>query len=146
MLVRRVYLFRVSVIVRALLDDVVLVRPRHSEVERLVLVVLVVIGVILMSVDVLRGHVVTARVLVMMRTALVVNRSHMVRFNRVMGLLRVMDRDLVVRCNRVVCLLRVMDRDLVVRCNSVMGLLRVMDRDLVVRCNSVMGLLRVMDR
>ena len=55
-------------VVGTLLDNVVLFGASHSEVKRLVLLIFVVVGVVLVSVDVLRGHVVVSGVLVVVRS------------------------------------------------------------------------------
>ncbi len=65
--VRGTNLLGVSVVVASLGNDVMLLRASDSEVERLVLLILVVVGVILVAVHVLRGHVMVARVLVVVR-------------------------------------------------------------------------------
>ena len=57
----------VSVVVSALGDDVVGLWSSDGEVERLVLLVFVVVSVILVTVDVLRGHMVMKRIHVMAR-------------------------------------------------------------------------------
>ena len=54
-------------VVGALLDVIVLLGPGHGEVQGLVLTVLVVIGVVLVAVRVLRGHVMVGWVLVVVR-------------------------------------------------------------------------------
>ena len=64
-------LFRVRVVVGALSDDIVVIGKRHGEVKRLVLRVLVVVGVVLVTMSVLRGHVVVGRVLVVVRVSAV---------------------------------------------------------------------------
>ena len=58
--VRGADLLGVGMIITSLGDDVVLPWGSHGEVKRLVLFVLIVIGVVLVSMDVLRGHVVVA--------------------------------------------------------------------------------------
>lgn len=57
----------VGVVVTSLGDDVVFLRSSHSEVLRLVLLALVMIGIILVTMGVLRGHVVVVWVLIVMR-------------------------------------------------------------------------------
>lgn len=63
-------LLRVGMVVSALDDDVVLLRLRHGEVQRLVLLVLVVVGIVLVAVDVLRSHVMVGRILIVVRRVL----------------------------------------------------------------------------
>lgn len=58
-------------VVRALGDDVVVTGESHSEVEGLVLGVLVVVGIVLVTVRVLRGHVMVSGVLIVVRVSLV---------------------------------------------------------------------------
>jgi len=58
---------RMGVVITSLGDDVVLLRSSHSEVKRLVLFVLIVISIILVTMGVLRGHVVMDRVLIVVR-------------------------------------------------------------------------------
>ena len=65
--VRATDLLWVGVVVSSLGDNIVVFGPRHSEVHRLVLLVLVVVGVVLVAVGVLRGHVVVRGVLVVVR-------------------------------------------------------------------------------
>ena len=65
--VGRANLLGVSVVVGTLGDDVVLTGESHSEVERLVLGILVVVGVVLVAVSVLRGHVVVSGILIVVR-------------------------------------------------------------------------------
>ena len=64
-------LLGVSMVVSTLGDGIVVAGKSHSEVERLVLGVLVVVGVVLVAMSVLRGHVMVSGVLVMVRVGLV---------------------------------------------------------------------------
>lgn len=58
---------RVGVVVASLGDDVVLLRSGHSEVLRLVFFALIVVSIILVTMSVLRGHVVVVWVLIVVR-------------------------------------------------------------------------------
>ena len=64
-------LLGVSMVVSTLGDGIVVAGKSHSEVERLVLGVLVVVGVVLVAMSVLRGHVMVSGVLVVVRVGLV---------------------------------------------------------------------------
>ena len=57
-------LLGVSMVVSTLGDGIVVAGKSHSEVERLVLGVLVVVGVVLVTMNVFRGHVMVTRVLI----------------------------------------------------------------------------------
>ena len=54
-------------VISSLSNDVMLLRASHSEVKRLVLLALVVVGVVLVAVNVFRGHVVVTGVLIVVR-------------------------------------------------------------------------------
>lgn len=64
-------LLGMGVVVSTLGDDVVVTGKSHSEVKGLVLGILVVVGVVLVTVGVLRGHVVVGGVLIVVRVGLV---------------------------------------------------------------------------
>lgn len=79
--VRLANLLGVGVVVGTLGDDVVLFGASHGEVERLVLLVFIVVGVVLVASNVFRGHMVVSGVLVVMgliRVAFVVGISRRV--------------------------------------------------------------------
>ena len=69
--VRLSNLLGVSMVVTTLGDNVVLLGSGDSEVLRLVLLVIVVIGIVLVTVSVLRGHVVVSGVHIVVRANLV---------------------------------------------------------------------------
>ena len=69
--VRCANLFWMGVVVSSLCHNVVLFRSGDSEVKRLMLFILVMIGVIFMSMCVLRSHVVVCWVLIMVRVSLI---------------------------------------------------------------------------
>lgn len=81
----------VSVVIGTLGDNIALFRPCHCEVQWAMLGILVVIGIVLMSMDVLRGHTMVFRVHVMVRLRLV-----MVLIGRVMLLLLLNDGNMMV--------------------------------------------------
>ena len=64
MLVRRSNLLRVSMVIGTLGNDVLFIGTGHSEVLLVCLLIIVMVSVVLVSMDVLRGHVVMAGVLV----------------------------------------------------------------------------------
>ena len=61
----------VSVVVGTLRDDIVLLWASHSEVKRLVVLIIVVVSVVLVTVHVFRGHVMVTGVLVVVRRGVV---------------------------------------------------------------------------
>jgi hypothetical protein len=64
-------LLGMSVVVCTLGDDIKFLRPRHREVKWVVRLILVVIGVVLMAVGVLTGHMVVRGVHIMVRSRLI---------------------------------------------------------------------------
>ena len=75
-------LLRVSVVVSTFLDDIVSLGLCHSEVQRTMLLVFVMVGVVFVSVDVFTCQMVVTRVLVVMRDDFcgLMNRSPVIRF------------------------------------------------------------------
>lgn len=65
--IRSANLLGVSVVVNTLGDSIVLLRSSDSEVLGVVLLVIIVVGIVLVTVSVLRGHVVVSRVLIVIR-------------------------------------------------------------------------------
>ena len=64
MLVRRTNLLRVSMVVGTLRNDVLFIGTGHGEVLLVCLLIIVMVSVVLVSMNVLRGHVMMAGVLV----------------------------------------------------------------------------------
>ena len=62
----------VGMVIGALGDDIGLLGSRNREVQRRVLLILIVVSVVFVTMDVLRSHVVMARVLVVMRLVVLI--------------------------------------------------------------------------
>jgi len=62
----------VDMVIGAFGDDIGLLGSRHREVQRRVLLILIVVSVVFVTMDVLRSHVVMARVLVVMRLVVLI--------------------------------------------------------------------------